>query len=242
MVVPRQAIPALDPAASPGEKPADKPVEKGPRARTRRTMLDAAMRLMQGGVVPSVSEVAEAAGVSRTTAYRYFPSQTAMIQAAVDEALGPILDWHSDSEDVEQRVADLLSFAYPRMQNYEATHRAALLLALDQWSRRQAGTLGSEPPLVRGNRKALLRKALAPLRGRLGRARFEKVCHAMSLVFGIEAMVVLTDICGEAPEQARRTAVWAAHAIIRAALEEVEGGPAETASQKESKAASRLRS
>ena len=34
-------------------------------------------RLMQDGFVPSVSDVAEAAEVSRATAYRYFPSQAA---------------------------------------------------------------------------------------------------------------------------------------------------------------------
>ena len=36
-------------------------VEKGPRARTKRLMLETATRLMQSGVTPSVSEVAEAA-------------------------------------------------------------------------------------------------------------------------------------------------------------------------------------
>ena len=56
------------------------------------------------------------------------------------------------------------------MLEYEATHRAALAQALDQWARRQAGTLGGEAPIVRGNRKALLGDALAPLRRELGRA------------------------------------------------------------------------
>ena len=35
----------------------------GPRARTGRLMLETAIRLMQAGATPSVSEVAEAAGV-----------------------------------------------------------------------------------------------------------------------------------------------------------------------------------
>src|SRR5258708_5926319 len=77
--------------------------DRGPRARMRRIMLDAAMRLMQDGLIPSVSEVAEAAQVLRATAYRYFPSQSALIQAAVDEALGPILAWTSDSTDAQAR-------------------------------------------------------------------------------------------------------------------------------------------
>ena len=64
----------------------------------KRHMLATAIRLMQDGFIPSVSDVAEAAEVSRATAYRYFPSQAAMVQAVVDEALGPILAWHSDGD------------------------------------------------------------------------------------------------------------------------------------------------
>jgi len=70
--------------------------ERGPRARTKRLMLETATRLMQAGVTPSVSEVAEAAEVSRATAYRYFPSQAALVHAVVDEGLGPILTWQSN--------------------------------------------------------------------------------------------------------------------------------------------------
>ena len=73
------------------------PVERGPRARMRKTpLLATAMGLMEEGLIPSASEVAEAAEVSRATAYRYFPSEAAMIEAAVEEALGPILGWTSD--------------------------------------------------------------------------------------------------------------------------------------------------
>ena len=213
--------------------------EKGPRARMKRHMLDTAMRLMQSGLIPSVSEVAEAAEVSRATAYRYFPSQAAMIQAAVDEALGPILGWSSASPDPEQRILDLLAFAYPRMESYEATHRAALLLALDQWTRRQAGTLGAEAPIVRGNRKALLREAMAPLRAKVSRQAFDKLTQSLSLIFGIEAIVVLKDIWALDDEQAGRVAIWAAHALVRTAIAEAsalsEIGPARGSKQKAAK-------
>src|SRR5688572_32428438 len=82
--------------------------ERGPKARTRRLMLQAATQLMQSGITPSVTEVAEAAEVSRATAYRYFPSQAALVQAVVDEALGPILKWQSADPDPKKRVKDLL--------------------------------------------------------------------------------------------------------------------------------------
>jgi AcrR family transcriptional regulator len=194
--------------------------EKGPRARMKRIMLDTAMGLMQRGLIPSVSDVAEAAAVSRATAYRYFPSQAALIQATVDEALGPILEWASDSDDAAERVTELLTFALPRIEAYEATHRAALLLALDQWTRRQAGTLGSEEPFVRGHRKALLADAMKPLKRQLGRQAFDRVTQSLSLVFGAEAFVVLKDIWGLEGGEARRVAIWAAHALVRAATAE----------------------
>ena len=158
--------------------------ERGPRARMRKIMLDAAMRLMQDGRIPSITDVAEEAQVSRATAYRYFPTQSALIQAAVDEALGPILKWASASEDAEQRVSELIRFSYPRMDEYEAPLRAALRLALDQWALLHAGKLAEKEMMVRGHRIGLLSSAVGPMRRKLGEARTERLTQALSLVFG----------------------------------------------------------
>jgi AcrR family transcriptional regulator len=202
------------------ESQSDAPRETGPRARTRKLLLETAMGLMQEGLVPSVTDVAEAAEVSRATAYRYFPTQAALVQAAVDEALGPILSWRSDDPDAEARIEGLLAFAYPRLDEYEATLRAALLQAMGQWSRRRAGTLGEEAPIVRGNRKAVLGSALAPLRSMMSATEFDRLRQSLSLVFGTEAFVVLKDIWGLDGGQARDVALWSAHALVRTAVAE----------------------
>src|SRR5262245_17297666 len=159
------------------------PALRGARARTRRLMLETAIALMQKGETPSVSDVAEAAGVSRATAYRYFPSQAALVTSVVEEGLGPILKWRSDSQDAEERVLDLLSLTMPRMAAYEAPFKAALKLSLEQWARRHAGTLGEEPPFKRGHRVELLQQAIAPLRGRLSEPQFKRLAKALSLVY-----------------------------------------------------------
>ncbi len=190
----------------------------------KRTLLDTAMQLMQRGIIPSVTDVAEAAEVSRATAYRYFPNQAAMIQDTVDEALGPILGWKSDSPDPEARIMELLAFAYPRIEAFEATHRATLLLSLDQWTRRRAGTLGDEAEIVRGHRKELLAQALAPLRKQLGKAAFDRLTQALSLIFGSEAFVVLKDIWRLDGTEARGVALWAGQALVRAAIAEATAG------------------
>jgi AcrR family transcriptional regulator len=193
--------------------------ERGPRARTRRLMLNTASSLMQDGATPSVSEVAEAAGVSRATAYRYFPSQAALVQAVVDEGLGPILSWSSKSNDAQQRVGELIGSALPRVEEFEATFKAALKLSLDQWARRRAGTLGNEPRFTRGHRIDLLKDAISPLRGTVSDQRFDRLAQALSLVFGVEVLIVLKDIWGLDGDEARAVSQWAASALVRATVD-----------------------
>lgn len=183
-------------------------------------MLDTAIGLMQEGQTPSVSEVAEAAGVSRATAYRYFPSQAALVDAVVDAALGPILNWSSDSDRAEGRLEDLLATSMPRIEEFEATFRAALKLSLEQWARRRAGTLGEEVPLQRGHRMDLLRDAIAPLRPVLPGKELDRLAKALSLVFGVEALVILKDLWRLDAEEADAVVKWAAGALVRAALAE----------------------
>ena len=197
--------------------------ERGPRARTRRLMLETATRLMQSGVTPSVSEVAEAAEVSRATAYRYFPSQSALVHAVVDEALGPILDWESSATDVGERVEDLFRSSLPRIEDFEATFKAALKLSLEQWAKRQAGLLGDEPQFTRGHRIDLLEDALRPLRGTIPEDEYRRLAQALSLIFGVEALVVLKDIWGLDGDDAERTqavALWAAGALVRSVIKD----------------------
>ncbi len=183
-------------------------------------MLETASRLMQAGAIPSVSEVAEAAEVSRATAYRYFPSQAALVEAVVDEALGPILDWRSPSGDAAGRVEDLFRTSLPRIEAYEATFKAALKLSLDEWAERRAGAPPAAPPFRRGHRIVLLREALKPLAAELPPAEIDRLAQALSLIFGVEALVVLKDMWGLDGEQAARVATWAAAALVRAATEE----------------------
>src|ERR687894_3223624 len=66
-----------------------KPPERGnQRFRTRKDLLAAAARLMKNGRKPSLEEVAEAALVSRATAYRYFPSiEALLVEASLDLAV-----------------------------------------------------------------------------------------------------------------------------------------------------------
>lgn len=181
-------------------------------------MLETASRLMQSGVTPSVNEVSEEAGVSRATAYRYFPSQAALVQAVVNEGLGPILEWESSFEGAEDRIASLFDFSLPRIEAFEATFRAALKLSLEQWADRQAGNLDKKEEFVRGHRIQLLEAAIEPLRDVLKKEEFERLLASLSLIFGIESILVLKDINGLKTERAHEIIAWAAQALVRQAI------------------------
>ena len=57
------------------------------KLRTRAALLDAARSLVADGIEPTIAEVADAAMVSRATAYRYFPTQEALlVEVPLDEA------------------------------------------------------------------------------------------------------------------------------------------------------------
>ncbi|WP_416370877.1 TetR/AcrR family transcriptional regulator, partial [Yersinia aleksiciae] len=163
------------------------------RARTRRLLIDTAMSMYEQGTFPSITEVANAAQLSRATAYRYFPTQSALVSAMVDESLGPILAWQPTQPDARQRIAELLSFAYPRMLQHEGVLRAALHLSLQQWADNRSNP-NNEEKLVRGNRKRLLKLAVEPLEGKLTPEALQRVVHAFSLIYGSEVFMVLKDI------------------------------------------------
>ena len=59
--------------------------------RTREQLIDATRTLIaENGAAPTVAEAAAAAHISRTTAYRYFPNQKALLVAAHPEtAMAP---------------------------------------------------------------------------------------------------------------------------------------------------------
>ena len=139
------AAPALGWVQPPG-------AERGPRARTHRRLLAEAMALVQRGRIPSVPEVAAKARVSRATAYRYFPSRSALVTAVVGEALAPVRRFEPGPSDGLRRVRELFDKTFPLFRQFEPHMRAALQLSLEHESLQRMGLL-EEEPYRRGHRR-----------------------------------------------------------------------------------------
>jgi AcrR family transcriptional regulator len=115
---------------------------RGVRAATFKLLLDTAMDLIRAdGHIPSVAEVAVRSQVSRATAYRYFPSRSALITAVIESSLGPVRTFSSDSLSGRERVQQLFKQTFPRFKEFEPQLRAAAQLALEQWALERAGLL-----------------------------------------------------------------------------------------------------
>ncbi|HZT05473.1 MAG TPA: TetR/AcrR family transcriptional regulator [Chloroflexota bacterium] len=196
------------------------------KERTRAAIVDAARSLLREGVTPTVSTAAEAAKVSRPTAYRYFPTQDALLSEImditpstepVDEAVRRL-----DTADPRRRLGRLLDVFNRIVVDEESRYRAALRVYLDTWF--AARKAGEAAPAVRaGRRRRWLDETLAPLRTTLPPKRLTRLKNALALTMGIDSLVILKDVCGLDNAEALAVLRWAALAILDAAVAEADG-------------------
>ena len=183
------------------------------KARTRAAMVAAARSLLADGIAPTVEQAAEHAGISRTTAYRYFTNQRALLIASYPELDMPSLLGPDAPADAAERL-DLVTERIARqLLEREPELRATLRLSLEP-----SPPDASELPLRRGRAIGWLEDALAPLEGRLTAAERHRLALAIRATLGIEAFVWLTDVGGLSRDEAVELMRSSARALLQAAL------------------------
>ena len=198
------------------------PPARGVKAATFKLLLDTAMQLIQAdGHIPSVAEVAVRSAVSRATAYRSFPTRSALTTASIDASLGPVRNTASELANGRERVRELFESTFPRFTEFEPQLRAAAQLSLEQGALERAGLL-EEEPYRRGHRVRILQHAIEPLAPLMRPAVRDRLHRALSVVYGIEPYVILKDIWGLPDREVERTALWMADALIDAALRDAQ--------------------
>ena len=181
------------------------------KARTREALVLATRSLLATGITPTVEEAAEHASVSRTTAYRYFPTQQALLVAAYPEVgKESILD-ESSPPDVGARFEIVFGEMARQVIENEVPLRAMLRLSLGAAEQR------GELLLRRGRRRVWIADALAPLAASMPEAELDRLVLAVSVTTGIEAFVWLTDMAGLSGEQALEIMRFSAETLIASA-------------------------
>jgi AcrR family transcriptional regulator len=191
------------------------------KARTRAAIIHAAQELQAQGEAPTIVRVAEAARVSRATAYRYFPTQEALlvdlddlIPAArrTEQALDRL-----NSDDVEERLLVVLDTFDRIMLDEEASMRRSLWVSLDTWLRNHRNGDRSAVPVREGRRMRWLDKVLTPLHD-LPDDQRRRLQAALALTIGMDGLVVMKDVCRLDNDEALAVLRWAATSLLHTAL------------------------
>jgi hypothetical protein len=99
--------------------------------------------------------------------------------------------------------------------SHEAELRVMIRASLDT-PRTNAG----EP--TRGQRRMdWINTALAPARGQLNDDLYDKLASALAVSLGIDALIILRDICGLSPDRIESVMTWSAQALFDAAMKEM---------------------
>ncbi len=195
------------------------------KRRTRAAILTAVRELIRQGQIPSVADAADAADVSRRTAYRYFPTQEQLLTEAQLEEERPVfervLEAPELAHDVEARLDALVRVMYANLQTTEPLLRTMIRLTVDRSrNEREASAAEAEPPRRGYRRIDYIEMALAPVRMHLDESSFERLVSGLALCIGIEALLVLRDIRGLDQAAAEEVSLWVARALLRASLAE----------------------
>ncbi|MBG6059317.1 AcrR family transcriptional regulator [Cryobacterium sp. MP_M5] len=183
------------------------------KVRTRDELVSAARGLIgRGNSAPTVEDAAAAASVSRTTAYRYFPNQTALLVAAHPETELSSLLPPGIGDDPEARLLAAVDAFTRLILETEQQQRTMLRLSLEP----DAGS--RELPLRKGRAIAWFEDALSPLVPRLSETVVHRLAVAVRSTVGIESLVWLTDVACLSREEAAVLMRGSARALLAQAM------------------------
>ena len=182
------------------------------KGRTRDALVAATRELMSRSGDPTVEQAAAHAGISRTTAYRYFPRQRDLLAAAYPQIERESLLPDPAPADVHDRLDAVIMAFLEVTTGWEPQLRSALRLSLEPGADHPAGNLR------RGRAIAWIEEALEPLERLRPELDRRRLAVAIRSATGIESFVWLTDVAGLSRHEASAAIRSTAHALLRDAV------------------------
>lgn len=167
--------------------------------------------------------VADEAQMTRTTVYRYFPSQESLllelsVTVSVDH-IEELLATSGGGTTPQDRLLEVVDEFNRYIADNETLFRTAQRHYLETWLAAERAGESHESQLREGRRYQWISELLEPLADTVPDAELRRLEAALCLVMGGEAFTVLRDVCRLDPDQAIAVAHWAAEALLTAGLE-----------------------
>lgn len=194
------------------------------KERTRRLLSDAARELLRTGAPLTVQAAADLAGVSRATAYRYFPSNDAVLMHAtmplLEDASQRLRPPDPDTSDdmSPQDLPDQASALVRTMGRWAFDHENELrtLLRLSLAPERATHM----PRRGNTNRERWIAALLESLPAHVSQAARDRLAVALVPLFGADAVVWSTDIAQLDRDAALDVMAWMAATLVQATLDD----------------------
>lgn len=162
------------------------------KLKTRELLIFKANKLLKEGQLTSIEQVAKEAGISKATAYRYFTKLDALkreaslqLKAEQPQDLFKDLPCHC----LDKRLERLIDYHFQLFIENEQEFRLFLSTVISD------SLSGNHNNLRGGRRIALIEEALSSLKTTLPEHEFNQIVYALSMVFGIESVTILRDLC-----------------------------------------------
>jgi AcrR family transcriptional regulator len=186
------------------------------KLKTREALINKANELLKKGLLNSIEQVAQEAGISKATAYRYFTNldslkREASLQLKSEHPKNLFSDLAT--EDLGGRLRRLIDYHYHLFIENEDEFRLFLGSVISESvSDRSVNQRG-------GRRVAMIREALEPLKGKYKTADMDHMVNALSLVFGIESIIILKDLNGLSNEAILQNWRWTVRKITNSPID-----------------------
>jgi AcrR family transcriptional regulator len=182
------------------------------KARTRAALVAAARDLVAAGTTPTVEDAAEAASVSRTTAYRYFPTKRDLLLAAHPEIGATSMLPENPPTGTAARLDAVVDNFTAMILDTEPQQRTMLRLSLEAPPVERDAL-----PLRQGRAIGWITEALDGIRSDFSDEQFRQLVISIRATIGIEAIVWLVDIAGLSRNDAAALTRWSAQALLEQA-------------------------
>lgn len=181
------------------------------KMKTREKLLLAANSMIIEGKEFSIEMVANRAGISKATAYRYFSNKEILQREAslhIKSEVKENLFAGIGEEDLHGRLDKLIEYHYDILFKNEVEFRLHLSAAI------QASIQNKENYSRAGRRILLIEESLVSLRAKISKDQFTKMVCSISIILGIESVTILKDLCHLKKKAVLETWKWMINKIV----------------------------